>query len=44
MSETVGCYRWKRDGCEDSFWSLYPGAAEQYDNHEATILFWSVEQ
>lgn len=42
-TERVGCYRWKRDGCEDTFWSRYPGASEQYESHEATILFWEVD-
>jgi len=40
MSEIVGCYRWKREGCEDTFWSTYPGASEEYDGHEATIVYW----
>lgn len=41
--ERVGCYRWKREDCKDTFWSSYPGASEQYDSQEATILFWDVE-
>jgi hypothetical protein len=44
MSQTVGCYRWKRDGLRDTFWSAYPAASEEHDGHEATILYWEVEE
>ncbi|WP_436348922.1 hypothetical protein [Natronorubrum sp. FCH18a] len=41
-TERVGCYRWKREGCEDTFWSEYPATTEQFEKSEATILFWDV--
>lgn len=41
MTEKLSCWRWKREGCADTFWGEhYPGASEQYDTHEVTILFW----
>lgn len=41
MGETLSCWKWSREGCEDTFWGFsYPGAAEQYDTHGVTILSW----
>jgi len=44
-SEYLSCFKWERSpdahtGPAVDFWNHYPGAAEQYDTHEVTILFW----
>lgn len=41
----LSCWKWVRDPGSASpgvdYWgNHYPGAAEQYDTHEVTILFW----
>lgn len=43
--EHLYCYKWERNpeahtGPAVDYWNHYPGAAEQYDTHEVTILFW----
>jgi len=47
--EYLSCYKWMRNpeshtGPATDYWNTYPGAAENYDTHEVTILFWEAKE
>jgi hypothetical protein len=43
--EWLSCYKWTREpdahtGPAVDYWNTYPGAAEEYETHEVTIVYW----